>query len=294
MTFIIYLSVSIMALFMSSQGILAKQNIPEDCIQSNFSGKAYDLKSNQWVYTEQHRKIYHTSTAANIELKPIRHHVTYLTPENTIIATKSLHYGTSPSRPEFDFTDQRIGYVEGAAEVKNQVSITAQKLGKKIKSKTIPLATAGVHDAGFHEFIVENWATLISGNALEFDFLTPSRFRYLDFTMTPNGQTPEGHFIFLLTADNPLFNFAVKPIELIYSAPNQELINTDLINTELTHAEITRKATSTLPTLLSFQGLTNIKSPEKKQYRARIEYAYSSDAVTPCPPDDDAAEPARF
>lgn len=247
--------------------VASASNLNEDiandseCIQANFVGKAYDLQTSELLYTEHHEKKYRKISKRL--LKPLTHKVHYLTPDDTPMTTKHLNYQHGNTQPDFKLKDNRIFYIESANRLSpTRLRVAFQKPGEKhIKNRSIEIPDNPVHDAGFHELILKHWETLIQGTPITFDFLAPSRLKYLDFTIQlSQSQNSKNEVFFTLTANNPIYNWAVKPIYLAYQTPK-----------DYKRAKLIR-----------YEGLTNIKRPDTKQYRARIEYHYLPEQTVSC------------
>lgn len=94
-------------------------------------------------------------------------------------ARKHLVYGSARTRPGFVFEDRRSGYAESFAERDSRVSARAGA-GADTRSKSVT-ARGLVVDAGFDEFVRENWQALQRGDALVAPFLVPSRLTSVNF-----------------------------------------------------------------------------------------------------------------
>lgn len=223
------------------------------CTQQEFTGKAYDLKTNELLYQEQHLRIFinHQLTRDQVEYRDIK---------NKVFAVKRVIYNLEKSHPNFKLIDKRSQYIE-MAELNNQKTIIGyQAPGKSNITQTkLNLPENAVHDAGFNEIVQKNWLNLQNGKSIPMQFLAPSRASYLGFLITPHKPATPGKLLVSLTATNKVFQWVIGQIDLVYDTNTQQL--------------------------MQFKGLTNIKDVDKKNYRARIEYVYDANKVVACPSD---------
>jgi hypothetical protein len=236
-------------LFVMHETTIANAN----CTQQTFMGKAYDINTQQLLYQEKHLRLF-----KNDQL--LRDHVEYRDPQNKVFAIKWVLYHGNLSHPSFKLIDQRSKYIE-AAEVNNQKTIVNYQVPGKssITQTTLTVPDHAVHDAGFNEVVKKNWANLQNSKTIPMQFLAPSRASYLGFVITPAKQQTPGKLLVSLNATNKVFKWAIGQIDLVYDAQSQQL--------------------------LQFNGLTNIKNNDKKNYRARIDYVHQAKQNISCPLD---------
>lgn len=224
-----------------------------NCAQQQFLGKAYDVNTQKLLYQEQHQRLF-----KNDQL--IRDQVEYRDTQNTVFAVKRVLYQGELSHPSFKLIDKRTRYIE-AAELNNlQTTVRYQVPGKpNITHTQLTLPKNAVHDAGFNEVVQKNWGSLQNGKTIPMQFLAPSRASYLGFVITPAKQQTPGRLLVSLNATNKVFKWAIGQIDLVYDSHTKQL--------------------------LQFQGLTNIKNTDKKNYRARIDYIHQAKQSISCPND---------
>jgi hypothetical protein len=147
-------------------------------IYSGYEGLAYDLSSGTMLYKETH----YIKRVDNVVSERV---VLYRCPNNQAFGRKILNVSSGALTPEFSFNDQRTGHSEGLARVANdasKVNVRFQISGKKkLASEAIARTGKMVADAGFDEFIVQNWSALKAGTAVPLDFVVPSQLDYLGF-----------------------------------------------------------------------------------------------------------------
>ncbi|TBR38444.1 hypothetical protein CBF23_012145 [Marinomonas agarivorans] len=137
-------------------------------------GRAYDKKTGELVYIEEH-----------IKPSATEHQVRYSDPENTVFAVKNLEYARSRVSPNFRQQNELNGELIDV-QIKNQtLKITYKEdTESKAESKTIDLTDKRlVIDAGFDEFVRENWDALSNGERQQVDFLVPSQLALIPFEM---------------------------------------------------------------------------------------------------------------
>lgn len=153
-----------------------------------FVGYARDLGTKQLLYVESHA-VHAAGTAAESRV------VLYLCgPSGPAFARKELDYGATRQEPSFTFVDARTGYVEGMRRTAaGPQTFVRESATAATRQKSIPANVAIVADAGFDEFVRNNWRALEAGSAVKFPFLVPSRLDYLTFTVKKhNEETIEG------------------------------------------------------------------------------------------------------
>jgi hypothetical protein len=99
-------------------------------------------------------------------------------PDAIPFARKHLVYGAARSRPGFEFEDKRSGFAESFIARDSRVSA---RRGDGADTRSKPVTDRNlVVDAGFDEFVRENWQALQRGDALIAPFLVPSRLTTYD------------------------------------------------------------------------------------------------------------------
>jgi len=149
-----------------------------------FTGYARDPESKTLLYVESH---YVKDLGAPSEQRIVLYRCSKQGP---VFARKQLDYSQQRLAPEFRFEDGRLGYLEGLrreganTEVYlREAATAAERSARLARGKSI------VADAGFDEFVRENWSKLEAGESLRFSFLVPSRLDYLSFKVKKVGET---------------------------------------------------------------------------------------------------------
>ncbi len=201
----------------ASMGGLALGNL----VSANcFTGEAYDLNTQAKIYTEHH--------LIDKRSSPHRQHVTYFSPDNTPLATKSLAFETAGYLPNFRFTDLRTQEsIEARVEANRtgrEITIQTADSGGKQREQ-IPIAPEGdsVADAGFNAFITSRWDRLRAGEVVRFEFLAVTRARFVTFRARQK-QVDTESVIIEVAPENWLFRLLVDPILLTYDLATQRLM----------------------------------------------------------------------
>ncbi|CCU73213.1 hypothetical protein [Thalassolituus oleivorans] len=208
----------------------------------NYEGEAYSLDDKVLLYREVHTLIIDNDM-------PISREVDYIDPDGKVIAHKTSTYKGTPTTPDFELTDFRDGYQE-SAETDNKKRILSVKENTdspvSIKSLDKPEYTTVV-DAGFDEFVREQWQGLLAGKTESFSFAAPARLEYIDFRLIPINQDDT-----TLTVEMRLKSrwiaWLLDPIQLTYDLTSQRL--------------------------LRYKGLTNLRDDQGNGIKAEIVYRY--------------------
>lgn len=217
---------------------LALTSVAETTETSEFTGKAYDLDSGDLLYTEEHR-------LEQADGVPQRETVRYVTPEGEELAQKDMTYW-EPARPAYRLTVTDPDRTETVEPEADGVSVESVESGFLEWSD----ADNYVIDGGFHYFILDHFDTLLDGDSVEFQFLAPTRTRWLGLRLRPIEQA-DGQLLLELNVRNRLLSLVISDIELTYDIESRRL--------------------------LRYAGLTNLPKPGGGNYSANIEYSYPED-----------------
>jgi len=203
-----------------------------------FEGDAYDIESGDLIYTEQH-------SLKLIDGLPEEETVVYVAADGHELARKEMTY-SEPQRPGYRLTITDPQRIETVKPGESGVAV------ESVKSGTLnwPDDSAAVIDGGFHYLILEHFDTLLDGNTVDFEFLTPSRVSWTSLRVSPE-EPANRQLVLMLNLQNRLISWAVSDIELTYDIETRRL--------------------------LRYSGLTNLPKPEGGNYKARIEYDYSEE-----------------
>lgn len=212
-------------------------------------GTAYSLDGERVLYRERRVEEWRDGALVACE-------VDYLTPDGELFAEKSIRFESGRTTPEFTFVDYREQFREGARTEPGVVELFSGA-GDSLESRRAELPEAPVIDAGFDQFIRDNFERLAAGERLAFDFAVPAEQRFVRFEIERSGAVEyDGRAALALRMRpaNVLFRLLVDPIRLVYDAQRR---------------------------LLEFAGISDIRDDSGERYQARIVFDYSPDSTPP-------------
>jgi len=219
-------------------------------------GAAFDLDSTAPLYTETHC----------VSDNALTHDVLYRDMEQELIAHKVLNYSSGPLTPSFvqhNFYSQEVIAVELRQD---QLIMTVKAAGNPEPQEFLfPVSQASmpiVIDAGFDNFVTQNWNALVGGQSKQFQFPFAARESLVDLRIKAtrcsyNSKTDQ---CFILRLDNWLIGRLVSSIELGYDP--------------------------VLKRLTRFRGLSNIGDAKGAGQSVDIRYRYQDMTALPCSLDD--------
>jgi hypothetical protein len=218
-----------------------------------YSGTAYSLDDDQILYREDH-------TLTMKDGQPIERTTLYYDADNQLFAEKNNRYRSqfnnpdsnntdsdSPATPDFMLTDDRYGYSESMEQDGKRWRVEykePKESGNKILSK--PDYTP-VIDAGFDEFVRAHWNDLMKGDTVNFSFAVPSRLEWIDFRLIPLAQK-DGTLTVEMRLKSRWIAWLLDPVFLSYDIKSKRL--------------------------LTYRGLTNIRTIDGDGIKAEIRYTY--------------------
>ena len=224
----------------------------------HYSGTAYSLDNDQILYREDH-----TLTMKNGQ--PIERTTLYYDADNQLFAEKNNRYRSqfnnsdssnsdsnntgsdNSATPDFMLTDDRYGYSESMEQDGKRWRVEykePEESGNKILSQ--PDYTP-VIDAGFDEFVRAHWNDLMEGDTVNFSFAVPSRLEWIDFRLIPLAQK-DGTLTVEMRLKSRWIAWLLDPVFLTYDIKSKRL--------------------------LTYRGLTNIRTMNGDGIKAEIRYTY--------------------
>ena len=219
-------------------------------------GAAFDLDSTAPLYTETHC----------VSDNALTHDVLYRDMEQELIAHKVLDYSSGPLTPSFvqhNFYSQEVIAVELRQD---QLIMTVKAAGNPEPQEFLfPVSQASmpiVIDAGFDNFVTQNWNALVGGQSKQFQFPFAARESLVDLRVKAArcSYSNETDQCFILRLDNWLIGRLVSSIELGYDP--------------------------VLKRLTRFRGLSNIGDAKGAGQSVDIRYRYQDMTALPCSLDD--------
>jgi hypothetical protein len=206
-----------------------------------YDGVAYDLSDGKTViYRESH--FYDASddgSGTRIVL--------YRCPSGEPFARKRVDYVTRAA-PSFELIDARLDYREGVRANGQGREVFVQYRDEDEEAGPLPKDDGLVADAGFDNFVQQNWDALQRGETVRFPFLVPSRLDSWNFKVKKSASTTvEGEPASIIRlALGSWFAFLLPSIDVTYIDARRELVR--------------------------FEGISNLRDVEGDNYKARIEF----------------------
>lgn len=226
----------ILALLLISPALSAEQG-------DQFIGYAYDLKTGELEYKERHRRV-----LDNDDNKLV--YTDYVDANDKLIARRKVRY-TQDELVEFEMSD-----------ILNQETVSAKRQGQKVVLKkqeandpptqqelALNSDTDNVIDAGFNDYVLKHWDSLISGEKKKFNFLSTERNRWIVLELKGVDERQTSGFTirrFQMTVANPLIRLLMTPIKVEYYADTRELYR--------------------------YEGISNLRRKNGKNHSVRIEF----------------------
>lgn len=210
--------------------------------QIQFIGKAYDMNTNKFLYTEHHN---YTSEKNHI--------VNYKEINGDLFATKKIDYKNSYFSPNITQLNNRNGEEITTLKSNGKMKITYQESKEHEKLEAaIDYTPRLIIDAGFDNFITHNWSDLINGKELSIDYLIPSRLDHYELSIKKVPCKTNNLYCFNISASSFFIRIFSNDLKLAY--------------------EVFEKR----PRLKSFQGRSNICDKKGNYQDVVINYQYES------------------
>lgn len=229
----------------------------------SFFGKAYDLDTGEWLYSETH----HIVLSGQGDYLSAQ--VVYRYPDGKVIAQKNLDFSDSRLAPALTFLDRRDDSTLTTMTGPDSVELIKNtQQARTTENVEVEQAQALVVDAGFDQLVLENWDKLVAGEVISFDFLALSRASVVPFqvsrisdanTNADINANPGTTVTLAIEPESWLIGMLMDPIRLVYDRQTAKL--------------------------LEYSGVTNIPASESgrvldENYHARIRYRYGDAAQT--------------
>ncbi len=206
-------------------------------------GYAYDSTTNKLLYTESHHEKYNDGLLQRSE-------VIYKDPAENIFASKVADFRNSQFMPEFALENTLTGHVEKTRFIDNKYEVIfSESKDKTRKESQIIYEDSAISDAGFDNFIIENWGQIIEGKKFKRDFLVPSMQEFLSFRIYQDAiVNKEGQSLRLINIEPDSFFVRViaGTLKLYYDSEK--------------------------PALRVFEGVSNMRDSQGDNYNVLIKY----------------------
>jgi hypothetical protein len=196
--------------------------------------------------------VYSESHTINLENGKIKSSETvYTDPEGNILARLTNDYSKSISLPEHLMQDIRHKNKHGLRYLQNTPVMFNQDDKEEEESKKIkPSDYKGqllVGGQGLHYYLITNFEDVLKKETLKLKFVIPGRLDVYDFYLKVVSKSPE-KVVFEVEIDNWFLKLFAPKLKMIYDPMKKRL--------------------------LSYSGLSNIRTQEKEMMNVDIEYLY--------------------
>ena len=224
---------------------LMAASLPAVAQDFRFTGTA-TTDSGSVIYEERHAV---SGTCEDGIFRPQQHDVAYHKPDaEESFASKALEYDASVLRPTVDFSqptfDEKMEITYPEPET---LLINWQTPRGDSERFEVAYPPNTVVDAGFDNFVRQNWQSVVAGEPVEFRFLGPTRGEHYGFVLerVENDRLDADHVV-QIRPTGMVLRFLVDPIVLGYSDSGA---------------------------LSDYLGLTNIRKNQDENYTAHIRYS---------------------
>jgi hypothetical protein len=211
-----------------------------------FSGRALDVESGRWLYTEQHRHVYQGGRWKSGQIR-------YVAPQGAVLGEKTLDFSQDPFVPLMRTVYAPIGQEEAITRVDGStVTMETVRDGQR-KAKEVARAQSLAVDSGFHAFVQAKLDELLSGKTIAMQLGVISQFDHFRFRIRRaegGAEHAPGSVALRVEADSML-RLVVPTVSLVYDTRSKDM--------------------------LEYEGMSNIVDPQtRKAPRVRIRYDYSA------------------
>lgn len=216
----------------------------EDNFVKTYTSEARNLENNKAIYTEFHKEEY---SEGKIETSITK----YNDLNNNLISERIMEFGEDLIKPDFILKDYKSGYIEGAEVVgSNLIRVfTRTDSSSEMEEKFLTVEEPYVIDGGLTYFFIKHWDSLIKGETVEFNFITPSKLDYFSFRVYKDSLTTVGEregMQLKLEPSSFIIRAFVDSIIIVYALDNKEI--------------------------LYYKGISNINDENGKSYSVIIDY----------------------
>jgi hypothetical protein len=224
---------------------LMTASLPAVAQDFRFTGTA-TTDNGSVIYEERHAV---NGTCEDGIFRPQQHDVAYYKPDaEESFARKALEYDASVLRPTVDFVqptfDEKMEITYPDPE---NLVINWQTPRGESERFEVAYPPNTVVDAGFDNFVRQNWQSVVAGEPVEFRFLGPTRGEHYGFVLerVENDRVDADHVV-QIRPTGMVLRFLVDPIVLGYNNSGS---------------------------LSDYLGLTNIRKNRDENYTAHIRYS---------------------
>ncbi len=210
-------------------------------------GYAYDLEDKGLLYSEYHYESINQDLVRQSS-------VIYKDSKGEVFAEKKVNFEIRPFLPEFKLMNEATGHLESTAYIKNEYKVRfLEKVNDKLKEKLLNYSEDAISDAGFDNFVMSHWQQIISGEQFTRDFLIPGMLRFFKFRIYQKEiaeEAGEKYRVLVIEPDSFLIRQFTRASRLYYAFDK--------------------------PELKRFEGISNMRDAEGKNYTVLIKYETST------------------
>lgn len=229
-----------------SAAVRDPKSISDSPITRVFSGRALDVESGRWLYTEQHRHVYQGGRWKSGQIR-------YVAPQGTVLGEKTLDFSQDPFVPLMRTVYAPIGQEEAITRVEGGTVMMETVRDGQRKAKEVARPQSMAVDSGFHAFVQAKLDELQSGKTIPMQLGVISQFDHFRFRIRRaegSAEQAPGQVALRVEADSML-RLMVPTVNLVYDTRSKDM--------------------------LEYEGLSNIVDPQtRKAPRVRIRYDYSA------------------
>ena len=212
------------------------------------TGQAYDRTANKLIYSEVHYEKYDQD-------RVVQSHVVYSDPAGAVIARKKVDFGQAPFLPEFSLQNAQTGHREMTRyEADKYIVAFTKSADKPERTASLSYSASAVADAGFDNFIIQNWQRVLAGEILRCDFLVPGMLTFIRFRIYQHGQVNEGG----------------RALRLFHVEPDNFFLRTFSSELKLYYDK-------DRPRLRRFEGISNLRNHRGDNHDVAIFYHYAEE-----------------
>ncbi len=214
---------------------------PAAAIQADqLVGDATDLNSGEPLYTEVH-------TFSERDGQRVMQSQ-YIAPDQTQLAERQVIYADSQV-VSYQLNLMALEYREQIRRSDNLVSFEIDSAAQEIKRGSVEVKTNSdtIIDAGFNDYLLEQWDVLLQGETKRFYFASTARMDLVKLQVSMDSKlSDESMAVFSMTAANPVVRLLIKPVKVGFYRDSKQLAY--------------------------YQGISNLKGQDGKAYRVEISF----------------------
>jgi hypothetical protein len=185
-----------------------------------FYGYAFDLDSDDYLYTEVHtQKIKNGKWVGGT--------VHYYLPDGSRLGKKTLDFRNDPYVPVYTLDLPLTGYMEGVTDNGNPIQMQKRgKTGEPIETGEITRDGDLAADSGFHSYLVDHFDQLQAGETLHFKFVVSGYLDTFSFKARKVGEsTYEGQPVVKLDiSPDSVLSIVAPDLTMLYDPKTRQLL----------------------------------------------------------------------